>query len=90
MGKYRDEFRRILGENGLEAPGSLHGWRCEHPDIYGPCDCLDGLLDDLSVVVSQIKEEAWDEGFNAIVDNAYVDWTTATVPANPHREPSIQ
>lgn len=36
------------------APGnSIHGWRCEYPDRYGPCDCVwetaqevaDALLD---------------------------------------------
>ena len=26
------------------APGtSIHSWRCEHPDRYGPCDCADDV-----------------------------------------------
>jgi len=32
--------KAILDEGG--APGhSLHSWRCEHPDRYGECDCVE-------------------------------------------------
>lgn len=45
----RDRLARALLENGLDSTGtsSIHGWRCEHPDRYGPCGCFAGLLDDL-------------------------------------------
>lgn len=32
----------ILAEGG--GPGnSIHGWRCEYPERYGPCDCVQEL-----------------------------------------------
>jgi hypothetical protein len=38
----------LIGEGG--GPGdSLHSWRCEYPDIYGPCDC-----------VAETVRELWD------------------------------
>ena len=41
----------LIAEGG--APGnSLHSWRCEYPDRYGPCDCVPEtagvVLDDLA------------------------------------------
>lgn len=50
----RAELRRVLAENGIDdgAPSTLHSWRCEHVGRYGACDCLDGLLNDLAVLVS--------------------------------------
>lgn len=48
MATARDNYRRILAENGVGDPGGdLHSWRCRQ---YGPCDCLDSLLDDLVAV----------------------------------------
>ena len=25
---------------GAEPGASIHGWRCEYPDRYGPCNCV--------------------------------------------------
>lgn len=25
----------------------IHGWRCEYPDRYGPCECFETLLSDI-------------------------------------------
>lgn len=47
----RSRLRRVLIENGLEPGSGLHSWRCEHPDVYGPCSCLDELMDELEAVV---------------------------------------
>lgn len=43
-----------LVENGIEreAPDDLHSWRCEYPDRYGPCTCVEDLLNDL---VSRVR-----------------------------------
>ena len=31
--------KALLDEGG--GPGNgIHSWRCEHPDRYGPCDCV--------------------------------------------------
>ena len=36
----------LLAEGG--GPGdSLHSWRCEYPEMYGPCDCLKETARDL-------------------------------------------
>ena len=50
----RGTLRQILVENGLGPGSSLHGWRCDHPDVYGECDCLDELIED----VMRWREEA--------------------------------
>lgn len=42
-----DAAREVLIAHG-ESPGSsMHGWRCEYPDRYGPCTCADDLVKDL-------------------------------------------
>lgn len=30
----------VLLAEGAGAGSSIHGWRCEYPDRYGPCDCV--------------------------------------------------
>lgn len=42
-----ERIKRVLVDNGLEPGYSLHGWRCEHPDRFGECDCVDGLANDI-------------------------------------------
>ena len=32
---------RVLSEQGGDAGSGMHSWRCEYPDRYGKCDCLD-------------------------------------------------
>lgn len=48
-GTLRDRLARALLDNGLDADGTgcIHGWRCDYPDLYGPCGCYSELLDDL-------------------------------------------
>lgn len=45
----RAAITTALAENGVNsrAPSGIHSWRCEYPDRYGPCSCLDELVDDL-------------------------------------------
>lgn len=31
----------VLSAEGGEPGSSIHGWRCEYPDRYGPCECVD-------------------------------------------------
>ena len=52
-----DEVERVLRENGLtDKPADygdgIHSWRCEYPDVYGPCTCFAELRDELVVVLS--------------------------------------
>jgi hypothetical protein len=35
---------------GMGPGGSIHGWRCEYPDRYGPCDCIAEVSADLATV----------------------------------------
>lgn len=50
-----DEISRVLRENGLtDRPdlfdSSIHSWRCEHVEQYGPCSCFQELVDDLAAL----------------------------------------
>lgn len=55
----RDKVRAVLVSAGLsDRPdlydSSIHSWRCEHPDRYSHCTCLDDLVDDLTTLVRDI------------------------------------
>lgn len=84
------EIERVLRENGLtdrpdKYDSSIHSWRCEHPDRYGPCDCFAELVADLTRVIPPVegKEAAWDEGYL----RGTLDTTSDLEPAdNPYRE----
>ena len=57
----RDRIRQALIDAGLsDRPdrddSSIHSWRCEHPDLYGHCTCLDELVDDLVAVANEPEE----------------------------------
>lgn len=32
---------KVLTDNGGAPGNSLHSWRCEYPERYGKCDCLE-------------------------------------------------
>ena len=38
---------KLLPEYGVGPTFSrdgIHGWRCEYPDCYGPCECFDEVI----------------------------------------------
>ena len=38
----------FFAEQGVSEPGnSLHSWRCEYPDRYGECACVEEMITDL-------------------------------------------
>lgn len=42
----RETLRRIFAEQGFDVNGaSPHSWRCDYPDRYGNCDCVDEMID---------------------------------------------
>ena len=49
--------KALADEGGL--PGSsIHSWRCEYPDRYGPCDCVpQTVVEILAAVVPLIREQ---------------------------------
>jgi hypothetical protein len=40
----RERLTRILLEQDAGQGQSIHGWRCNYPDRYGPCDCVEQLV----------------------------------------------
>ena len=62
----RDDVVIVLAESCLSTPGGFHSWCCEHPDMYGPCDCLDELVNDLLPIVAEAErrgaERGWAQG----------------------------
>lgn len=58
----RVEVERVLREYGLtdepeKFDGSIHSWRCAHPDRYGRCACFAELTDDLTRVISHREDQ---------------------------------
>lgn len=33
----------------------IHGWRCEHPDRYGRCDCFNSAVNDVERLIKEIR-----------------------------------
>lgn len=68
------DLERVLRENGLtDRPdlydSSIHSWRCEHPDRYGPCSCFRELVGEIDALIAArvrtAQADAWDEGWEA-------------------------
>lgn len=34
---------RVISRVGGDPGNSIHGWRCEHPERYGKCDCVEQI-----------------------------------------------
>lgn len=43
----REALAKMLIREGAAPGGSVHSWRCDYPDIYGPCDCVEQLADEI-------------------------------------------
>lgn len=61
-----ETVQRVLAEFGIEAVYSgedgIHSWRCQYPEVYGPCDCLNELLAALQesgALRSDDEQEVW-------------------------------
>lgn len=59
-----EALAKVLIEEGAGVGSSIHGWRCEYPDRYGPCDCVDetarAILDSpaLAALLDRERREA--------------------------------
>jgi hypothetical protein len=52
----------LLNEGG--APGSsIHSWRCEHPDRYGPCRCVTEVAGEIVTAIRAMSAEDQAEVF---------------------------
>lgn len=56
-----------LTDNPGEHDSSIHSWRCEHPETYGPCDCFQELVRELAEVERAAAEKAWGEALTEVV-----------------------
>jgi hypothetical protein len=43
----------------------IHGWRCEHPQIYGRCDCFARAVADVQKFAREVAAKTWWQGVNA-------------------------
>lgn len=52
-----------LMENGIGplAPDGMHGWRCEWPNVYGPCECFAETVTDVVDAVMRIANPPREE-----------------------------
>ena len=61
-----DAIEAALRGAGLtDKPGefdsTIHSWRCEHPETYGPCDCFQELVRELAEVERAAAARALEE-----------------------------
>lgn len=51
--------KELLDEYAMGNPTNqaLHGWRCQHPDRYGPCDCYERLIIEIRQTVEGVLRE---------------------------------
>lgn len=76
----------VLRENGLtdrpdQYDSSIHSWRCEYPDHYGPCSCFSDLVSDLAARIEQARarEGALRERMEALADAWLADLDTGGI-----------
>ncbi len=68
-----------------------HSWRCEHPQVYGPCDCvaraIEAFTEKLAIHDRHVTAEAWNEGVGHAAGNACLFASGGDpCPQNPYRE----
>lgn len=55
----REVVRDVLYDHGLQqGGGGLHAWRCDYPEVFGECNCLDELATDLTEALAVWDREA--------------------------------
>jgi hypothetical protein len=52
-------LRKVLRDYLIDVPENqgLHGWRCQYPDRYGPCDHFEQLVKELAEELLKDDEE---------------------------------
>ena len=84
-----------LTDEGAAPGSSIHSWRCEYPERYGSCDCVDEVARIvLSAVYDDIAAQAWDEGYGrgAVMAHLYGhtdNWPEEDSPHNPYRADAL-
>lgn len=67
----RSDVRKILEGWGLtdrpeEYGDGIHGWRCEHPDRYGRCECFENAVTDIMELIDSEHGDGFGEGMDAM------------------------
>ncbi|MBK0330401.1 hypothetical protein I8D64_03180 [Brachybacterium sp. MASK1Z-5] len=70
----REKIARALEAEGLhpnpdQYDSSIHGWRCENPDMYGPCTCFQECVDAVQAIVREAQAEVLRDAAQAIEDS---------------------
>jgi hypothetical protein len=52
-------IEKILLAEGAAPGNSIHGWRCQHPDRYGPCTCVRDLA---ALIAAEVQANHHTEG----------------------------
>lgn len=60
--------------NGASPGSGIHSWRCEHPDLYGPCACVDEVARDVVTAAWPHVAEAIAQAIEARVYATLTDW----------------
>lgn len=48
---------RVLYNEGAGPGTSIHSWRCEHPDRYGPCRCVESVASEITEQIMKLLDE---------------------------------
>lgn len=94
----RATILQVFAEYGF-APGTdPHGWRCYHPDRYGPCDCAEQVADAVlallrpvegCVLSPEARESAWQQyrrTHSGLFPDARLDFTAGWDALAPRLE----
>ena len=86
----REALSNALTENGIsEGVDGLHGWRCAHPDRYGPCTCVAELLDDLAAALAPLIEARVREARAEALTDASDAWTQGAWASTPRHKDRV-
>lgn len=70
---------KVLVDEGGTPGSSLHSWRCEHPDRYGPCNCLEQTAEEIVKALEPLaRQSAAAVARKALHDAALVGCNYAT------------
>lgn len=64
------KVRDALLTEGAGVGNSIHSWRCEYPDTYGDCDCVEETAQAVADAVAVLIAEQALEGLQSIIDHA--------------------
>ena len=55
--KWVEAGAKALSDEGGLPGSSIHSWRCEYPDRYGPCDCVAQTVVEIIAAVEPLIRE---------------------------------